>query len=280
MKSHILLAFAVVASASLLAQSLPENRRQEFEAATIKLHPGIGNVVDIRLLPGGRLVAENCSLRFLMQFAFGIQNSRIVGGPDWLNTARYDVQAKAEAGTTDEPTIKAMLGALLADRFRLVLHRDTRQISVYELTLREGRKLNPSSPGGCVRSDDLGQSSVPAQGDRLPVCGFHGFGIEGFNRNLDMAGVTMGELSGILSRELRAPVVDKTGLGARVFDIGLTWAEEPTAAGADGQFSPANSSDRPSLFAALTDQAGLKLVFTKGPEEVLMIDHVEKPSDN
>jgi uncharacterized protein (TIGR03435 family) len=256
--------------------------RAHFEVASIKLHPGVGNLVRIQPFPGGRLVVENFSLRMLMQNAYSVQPFQISGGPDWINSERYDVEAKAYGSPSGEQMTGAMLQALLEDRFKLTIHRETRPLPVYELTVAKGgAKLRHSREGSCT---PYSMDSAPLSPIRSPgqpnstYCGFRGFGVEGLDRKLEMAGVSMAELATSLSRsELRRTVIDKTGL-AGTFDVNLHWSIDPAQAMPGASADPNSTSA--SIFAGIQEQLGLKLESSKGPVEVLVIDHVERPSSN
>jgi uncharacterized protein (TIGR03435 family) len=243
-----------------ISQTQPTPARG-FEVATVKHQPGPANSIGIEALPGGRLAVEFSSLRELIQVAYSVQARQISGGPDWVRTDRYDIQAKAEGNPPREPIAGPMLQVLLEERFHLVLHRETKRLPVYELTIgRTSAKLQPS------RSDSCGSTQNP--------CGFHGFGVDGLNRTLKMAGATMAELAEALSRSQRTTVIDRTGLQG-TFDLNIAWSVDPPSPIADSA-----SASGPSIFTALLEQLGLFLKSTRAPVEVLVIDRVEKPSAN
>ena len=273
-------------AALAVAQTPP---RPHFDVAAIKLHITGGNLVRVRPQPGGRLIVENAPLRSLIETAYGIQDYQLSDGPRWLLSDRYDIQAKAEGIVPAKQTAGPMLQALLEDRFRLKVHREIRQLPVYELAIsRRGAKLPRARPGGCLTyNPDLPLPPMPAPGQRAPVfCGFRGFGFDGPNRTLEMAGVTMAELAASLSAgELRTRIIDKTGL-AGTFDVHLKWIADPVSATAvhaqvvPGPPPPPVDTNGPSLLSAIQEQLGLKLEPAKGPVDVLVIDHLESPSAN
>jgi uncharacterized protein (TIGR03435 family) len=258
----------ILLASAALAQS---QDRPRFEVASIKLHSGVGNLVRIQPLPGGRLEVENLSLQHLMLFAYGVQDFQIQGAPDWTSSERYDIQAKAEGGTSGKLMTGPMLHTLLEDRFKLKFHRETKQFPVYVLTIaKSGLKMQHSKAGNCIPftlDSPPPPPLAPGEPNRT-FCGFNGFGVDGLNRKLEVFGVTMAELVAALQRsELRRTIIDKTGLSG-TFDVGMTWAlDDPSSPG-------------PSIFTAIQEQLGLKLESTKGAVEVLVIDHVEKPSPN
>jgi uncharacterized protein (TIGR03435 family) len=217
----LLLSAAIVAVGFSQAQS--PGARPQFEVASIKPHPGIGNLVRIQPYPGGRLVVENLFLRLLMQNAYGVQPFQISGGPDWINSERYDVEAKSDGSPSGKQMTGTMLQTLLEDRFKLSFHRETKLLPVYELAVAKGgAKLRHSREGGCTpySMDSAPLPPTRALGQPHPTfCGFLGFGVEGLDRKLEMAGVSMAELATSLSRgELRRTVIDKTGL-IGTFDV-------------------------------------------------------------
>jgi uncharacterized protein (TIGR03435 family) len=263
MRMLLAIAFAAVVFAE---------ERPTFDVASIKLHQGIGNLVKLQALPGGRLESENVSLRYLMLFAYGVQDFQITGAPEWTRTDRYDIQAKAEGNPPGKVMAGPMLQTLLEDRFKLKLHRETKQLPVYELTVaKSGVKMRSSKEGGCVPWSLDSPPPLPlAPGEQRTFCGFRGFGVDGQNRKLEVFGITMAELVAILQRsELRRTIVDKTGL-AGTFDVRMNWSLESASAADAG----------PAIFTALQEQLGLRLEATKGPVEVIVVDHVEKPSAN
>jgi len=236
-----------------------------FDVASIK--PNLSGVEggSIRLTPGGRLVARNASLRQLISAADDVRDFQLFGGPPWMASDRFDIEAKA-AGDPDQDRISLMLQALLADRFRLTVHREKRELPIYRLTVAKGgSKLQPSKADQCTP-----MIPPPAQFDpaTLRPCG-------GFNTNVGMmlgGSVSAARLAAALSRTLGRTVVDETSLGGS-YDVSLHWTPDEAPPAVD------NSAD-PSLFTALQEQLGLRLESAKGPVEVLIVDRAEKPSEN
>jgi len=235
-----LLAAAIPCVAIALAQPA-------FEAASIKPsapdQPG-------SLMTGdrSRFVLQNYSLKHCIQDAYSVQENQILGGPKWLDGDHYDIEGKLAAGTPPSQRL-AMLQTLLADRFHLELHRETRTVPGYAVVAaRGGPKLskpeNPDAPSS------WGSGSNMANG-----------------RNVNMAGFAQ-----TLSRSLNRPVVDETSYRDQ-FDFLLHWSAD--AAPLSGDAEPA-----PSLFAAIQEQLGLKLEARRLPVEVLVIDRAEKPTEN
>jgi uncharacterized protein (TIGR03435 family) len=166
-----------------------------------------------------------------------------------------------------------MLQALLADRFQLRVHRETRQMAMYELSVAKGSlKMRVTAADGCVPYDaNATPPSAPAPGaPRINYCGYPKAGVAGTSRTLDGAGVSIGVLIANLSRlAVDRAIIDKTGLDA-AYNVHLEWAADALAEDVGGA----------SIFSALQEQLGLKLESAKGPVEVLAVDQVERASAN
>jgi uncharacterized protein (TIGR03435 family) len=221
-----------------------------FEVATIKpTDPAFGGIV--MRLAGGRFSATGFTLRDLIAFAYQVDISQIAGGPNWAASERYDVLGKPEKeGPLTRDVARVMLRALLTDRFQLKIHRETREMPVYVMTLgKNGAKMKPRTEG------DGGEST------RLVFQGAKATG-----RNVSAK---------VLAEELQAmvfdrPVVDQTGLAGN-FDFNLSWRPEVSA--------PVDSND-PDIFTAIQEQLGLRLQLQKAPAEMIVVDAAEKASEN
>jgi uncharacterized protein (TIGR03435 family) len=219
--------------------------------------------------------------------------TQVVGGPAWMYSEPYTIEAKAEVapgqsapgrGTMQGP----MLRALLADRFKLELHRGTRQVPVYALTVAKGgRKLQPAPQGSCVVQDPDHPQPPPAPGQaRPPLCGLPVF----MNNGMDFYGATMTQLCATLSNRTDRKVIDKTGIGG-MFDIRLNtsatdgpWGPPPPPPALPQPGDPPPAASDPGEVTVRIQNAlqklGLKLESAQGPEDVLIVDHVERPSEN
>ncbi len=262
----------VIAIGASIGLGHAQTQRPEFEAASVKPSAGTGSGVGIHPLPGGRLNVENAPLRVLISVAYDVRTFQITGGLAWIYSAPFDIAAKGDDRATF-PQELLMLQALLENRFKLEVHRETRQAPVCELTIaKSGLKLVPSREGACVVVEPNSAPPPPHPGATPPTyCG--NFGLE--RGRIDAFGARMQPLSNALATVLDRTVIDKTGLTG-MFDIHLAFIPD-LATAAD----PATSSDLgPSVFTALQEQLGLKLESAKGPVSMLVIDRVEKPSAN
>jgi uncharacterized protein (TIGR03435 family) len=229
-----------------------------FEVASIK--PSIdppGSLVGI-FESKGRISAKNVTLKRCVRGAYDVPEPQVLGGPKWAELDRYDIEAKA-AGPAGGHELMLMLQTLLADRFKLVLHREQRAIPGYRLVPgKGGLKAQASAP-------DRGSSGHSQRG------------------RIDAEGCTMDQLALKLAEALHLPVTDATGIAGR-FDLKLEWtpddlqAKAPSPEGGVGNVAAAGTG--PSIFAALQEQLGLKLEAGKVPAEILVIDSAEKPSAN
>jgi uncharacterized protein (TIGR03435 family) len=225
-----------------------------FEVSTIKpAATSSDGHTHINYPPNDNFSATNITLLALMQWAYSMPEKQILEGPSWLGSARFDIQAKSDIGEqikslrSDQvnEVKRRMVQALLADRFQLKLHSETRTLPAYDLVLAKGgSKLLPSSSNG--KSIGTGRTHFNGQ-------------------DLDTTSIAE-ELSKISGRV----VVDKTGLTGR-YDFKLLWAADDAVAG---------DTDAPALFTAIQEQLGLKLEPAKEPVPVLVIDHVEQPTPN
>jgi uncharacterized protein (TIGR03435 family) len=263
-------------AASVLAQT------PTFEVATIKRNMSGSTSASNRALPGGRVTITNNTLRNIIRNFHRIQPYQLIGGPDWLSTERWDIVAKAEGDPPPERMIE-MVKTLVADRFKLTTHTETRELPIYALVLAKGDKsLGPQlhrSTTDCaaIFAEARARGGAPPRGpDGGPLCG-----INMDTGRMATSAVTIADLARNLSMVAGRSVVDKTGLPGN-FDLELTWAPEvPAGNAAVGTPDAAPlAGDAPSLFTAIQEQLGLKLDPQRGPVEVLVIDSVEKPVED
>jgi uncharacterized protein (TIGR03435 family) len=255
-----------------------------FEVASVRATNSTDGRALIQATPG-RLAITNLVLRRLILIAYAVNDDQLVGGPDWINSAHYDIQAKADGNPAVEQMEGPMLQSLLQERFRLKVHRETRQLKVYKILLAKGgSKLQRTKEGACVvYVANAAPPAAPATQARPNYCGLHA-AADGVNRTLEGKGVTMASLAASLSRSYTAAlgrnVIDGTELTGG-FDIHLEWANEPAGAGvANADTQPPEEQSKPSIFTALQEQLGLRLESASNAVEVLVIDHVETPTQN
>jgi uncharacterized protein (TIGR03435 family) len=243
------------------AQSSP---RPQFDVASIKQRNDGATSSACCLGPGGSLNAKNQRVSNLIGFAWTMKYYQLVGGPNWLESDRFDIEATTE-GNPSQDEIKQMLQALLEDRFQLKVHRDTRELPLYALTLAKGgSRLQAFKEGDCVKYDPS-TPTASSPGKPRDFCGFNILTQGRWNAS----GITIQQVVSALADITNRPVVDKTGLSG-LFNVHMEYPE-------DG-LSP--DSAGPSIFTAIQSELGLRLESTKGPATVLVIDHVEKPSAN
>ncbi len=262
--------------------------RPKFEVASIKPSKSGNQGTYLRTLPGG-LYRATVPLRALIASSylneFPPKGRLIFGGPGWIDTELFDVEARAE-GNPGTEQMHLMVQSLLEDRFKLVMHHETRQIPIYELVVakvgKTGPQLTPhSGEAKCTDTASGKPLSQPGPGEAMPAyC--NGFFMNPRPGDLRETGnnITMDKLGQFLSQSVDRMVVDRTGL-KWAFDFALEFAPEFGPGSQPGVTATASDpSAPPSLFTALQEQLGLKLESTKSPVDVLVIDSVEKPSEN
>jgi uncharacterized protein (TIGR03435 family) len=251
----LLSCFLTVRSTS--AQSpTPPTPRLAFDVASIKPNKSgtKGGGIGFR---GGRLNATNVTLRQLVAQAYGLRadgvqdlGNRIVGGPGWVATERYDVVARAEQPVSQEEALN-MAQTLLGERFQLKVHRETREMPIYELVIgKNGPKFKQSEAEG-----EAGISQGAVEG-RYRVTAHK---------------MPMFVLASMLENQIDRIVVDKTGIEGPV-DFQVEWALDLNAKTTD--------VSAPSVFSAVQEQLGLRLESKKGPVEIIVIDSAERASEN
>jgi uncharacterized protein (TIGR03435 family) len=308
-----------LAQAKPAADAKPLEAQQEFEVASIKASalPGRGPIrLGSQGGPGsgdpGRVTYSFSTIRDLMVEAYSIKRNQISGGPSWLDSERFDIVAKVPAGATKEQ-VKVMLQNLLVERFKLALHRETKEMPIYALVVgAKGPKLKssvadtPPVPGAsgeaagppALRGMKMGPDGCPATAPMDDGRARTFMIMTPKGECLLSHGQTMEGLAGQLASGFDRPVIDQTGLAGK-YDLRLRYdpASMPGgrggpvlmkegAGGAPAGGDPANrnapdAEPPPSIFNALQEQLGLKLEARKGPVDLLVIDHVEKrPAEN
>ncbi len=222
-----------------------------FEVASIKPNVSNQRSSSTRTLPGGELIMENETLKEIVLMAYNVRDFTF-SGPAWLDTVKFDIMAKAPSPVTRDER-RVLMQSLLAERFKLVVHRETKTLSAYELVLSKGGlKVKPVEPGfgGANSGRKVGKSV------------------------LDAKKISMARFADLLGDRLGRPVVDKTEVKG-VFDIKLEWLLDDSAS------SDADFSAGATIFTALQEQLGLRLVAQKLPVDIVVVDHVERvPTEN
>ena len=212
---------------------------------------------------GRAMTTVNTTVIDLMMFAYGVQARQIIGIPAWAESQKYDLSAQPDAdGVPNTEQMRALMRSVLADRFHLTFHNEQRELPVYAITVaKDGPKLTKSAgdPNG------------------LPSLLFRGLGV------LPGMNASMSDLAGVLqSAVLDRPVVDQTKLTGK-YDFTITWTPDETQFAGMGVRVPPPSNDPnapPALFTAFQEQLGLKLESTRAPVTTLVIDRLDKPSEN
>ena len=213
--------------------------------------------------PGGRFSATAVTVQNLLRTAYRIQSYQLTGAPGWFSTKRYDIVAKTEG---DPPPQQQFLKALLQDRFKLAVHPETRELPAFALVTSR----NDGTTGPQLRKSEFDCDAYLASAHPLPEPGRVSPCSARINPgSLSAKAILLTQLATSLAAFTGRFAVDRTGLNGR-FDIELTWTPDQAAADTDG----------PSIFTALQEQLGLKLVPEKAPVEVLVVDHAEEPQTN
>jgi uncharacterized protein (TIGR03435 family) len=249
--------------AALGSYAQPVAEPPKYEVASIK--PSADDDLDygFRIEPDGTLAAAGITLRRLMMTAYNVQGFGIVGGPAWVASRSWDVEAKPDRAARPDQ-IRQMLRTLLEQRFQLRSRSEKRPLAIYELFVdHKGSKLQ-------VTKDAESEPTVRAT-----------------NGSIQLTNATSATFASQLSYALGRPVIDKTGL-PRNFDFALTWTPEPgenggpttvgLAPGTSEQ--PPSTMDGPSIFTAIREQLGLVLKSGRGPVEVVVVDGVQMPTAN
>ena len=257
----VITAILAVFVASLSAQT----RTTQFDVASIhenRSGSGEGSLGPTR----DGYEASNIPVRLLVVRAFNVRAFQVVGGPAWIDAARFDIIGRGSGNTTEEQA-RLMLRQLLFDRFKLRVRTEMRELPVYDLIVARaagtlGPQLKPSTA----------QCTEAPRGEQNP-CGMSGsFGTG--HGDLEAVGQPLDRLATQLSTAVDRIVINKTGLSGR-FDFHISWGP-----GGFGSADAGRPDDAPSIFTTVQEQLGLRLMPGKGPVQVVIIDHVERPSDN
>jgi uncharacterized protein (TIGR03435 family) len=265
---------AAVAVMGVSAQSQTPSAPLRFEVVSIKANRSGDPFPSVGSGPG-RYQIGNAPLLGLIQSAFQVQPSQIVDAPAWAAVERFDIMATMPEGVPQGAGTRThMLRALLEERFKLVSHRETRELPVFALVLaRSDGTVSPGLEPGPVECADAVR---PIQPGRRPPCNTN-FG----TGSVTSGGITMAGFASLLTSPLQVGriVQDRTGL-AGYFQFDLTYTPDQLRNGTARPGLPAVDPNGPSLVTALQEQLGLRLEPTRGPVDVVVIDSVERPTGN
>jgi uncharacterized protein (TIGR03435 family) len=301
---HLVNGLIIVGILSQPIATSAQNQPLKFEVTSVKPNmTGQGGFGDMP--PTGRVNFVSMTFKALMRISYGVQDYKIIGGPAWLDVDRFDVQANPPADFRPQPVrcfadcpptpVQIMMQGLLADRFQLAVHRETRQLPVYELTIgKRGFKLRevpePSPTGPDSGPPPLPPPPPPGTAPPTTVAALPtpppGI-FMGFPFGFTAAGLEFHALVGTLENILGRPVIDKTGIKG-FYDFKLVYSREglpnnvpaPPPSATDRGPGLNASDPRPTIFTALQEEFGLKLESARGSVEVLVVDAVSKPSEN
>lgn len=249
---------ALIVAPSTCAQAQPHASRPAFDVASVKPSQSTDYWATVAPWKNGRFSGRNVTVKLLLSIAYKVDVARISGGPSWLDSERFDVEAKCDGSAPDQD-LSLMLQSLLEARFRLRLHKETKVASRYALVIASnGTKIRPVEPRDC-----------PATGKGLGCVGVR-FG----GRGLTAEYVSMPVFAGFLAGMLGNAVIDETGLKG-AFDFRLEWVRDSVDGGGG-----TSESSVDWVSSALPQQLGLKLEAKKASIEMLVIDGIEKPTAN
>ena len=284
-----------LASAAALLQAQATAPADRFEVASVKPYKGPLTMISSNIEPGGVFVAQQQSLKDLISLAYKVRESQIIGGPAWIGSDRFDVKAKADRElppfnpTGEIGALERMRQSLLADRFKLVAHRESREMPIFGLVMargdrKPGEKLRPTSIDCAAQFAERARAGQPGPvmaGDR-PTCG-----LVVSPWSIRLGGAPLSQLTMVLTQMTNRFVVDQTGLAGN-YDVDLQWtptgrrmARPPGGDGPPGGPPipvPPPDANGATLETAIQEQLGLKLDPQRGPVPVVVIDRADQPA--
>ena len=282
---RLVLAGVLLASATLVAgQASPPGSpaaAPAFEVASIKRNTSGDGFISIGMHPGGRLTMTNTHARQLIIRAYQVQPFQILGGPSWLTSDRFDITAKAADPDATPQQMNLMLQALLAERFKLKVHTETRDSDVYKLVKARpdgklGESLKPAAVNCGAMRGRPGGPGGPMPNCRMTIA----------PGRLEVLGQPMASLASTLGTQMGRPVLDETGLTG-AYDFTLTFMPDSGGRGLPPGMPPPGAPElppidpnAPALTTALIEQLGLKLESGKGPVEMIVIDSIAHPTED
>jgi uncharacterized protein (TIGR03435 family) len=280
------LLFRLVNPRPVSAQAPPTTPEPSFEVASIKPDRSGERRCGFGLQPA-RFTTTNVTAKMLITFAYNVRDFQVAGGSPWIDSEAYDIDAKEEDSVVERlqklsngqkrEQIGLMVQSLLADRFKLKVTHGTKDLPVYALVVaKNGPKLQAAKGG-----------DTHTNGINVPNGRAHAVLLNWGTGQITGRGIPMTELAEVLSQQTGRTVLDRTGLKGK-YNFSLRWNPDDSGTTAPGQPGagpqpdnpPPPDSSGPSIFTAIQEQLGLKLESTKGPVEVLVIEHIERPSEN
>ncbi|HEY3739046.1 MAG TPA: TIGR03435 family protein [Bryobacteraceae bacterium] len=236
-------------AAQLVFISAPGVFAQGFEVASVRPSRVDSNSSSGIATGHGRLDGRNVTLKRCIMGAYGVGPNEVIGGPEWISSERFEILATTDPPVGDDATMMVMLRGLLEERFKLGLHRESRNLQAFVLEVAKGGPKLEKSDGGSARTDTRSSDSM----------------VSIYARNADVE-----SFARILARRMELPVINRTGLAGQ-YNFKVEWMpEKAMRSGGDGV----------SIFTALQEQLALRLRATRTKVEVLVIDHAERPSAN
>ncbi len=251
----------------LATVTLAQENAPKFEVASIKPSDPNSTNGGMRTAPNGGVTLSNMTLKNMLLIAYSVRDFQISGGPAWMESERFDVQAKP-AGPATPQDMPLMLRALLVDRFHLVVRKETKESTIYALVLaRKDGKLGPKMIVATCKPYDPAHPEPDSEPEKTEVkpCG-----MSARAGNLQALGVSMEFLAAYVSSTVDRQAIDRTGLTG-TYDVSLEWTPENRRA---------DDNAGPSILTALQEHLGLKLESAQGPVDMLIVEHAEKPSEN
>ena len=264
----VLVALAPAVRAQTQAPSATSIQPPSFDVISVKPNKtslGVHGLIITEFTADG-FRGTNVPVHTLLLQAYGLHEGEIFGEPEWVNSEVFDIEAKvagpdvAAFSKLDSDQLQAMLRQILAERFGLVAHRETRELPVYAMSVAKG---------GPKLKEFVFDPAVPASARR-------GGGVQMSMGMIATHECTIPYFLSMLSRQLGRTVIDRTGLTGN-YDFTLRWSPDN---GATSASEGAQTDALPSIFTAVQEQLGLKLESTKAPADVLVVDHIERPSQN
>jgi bla regulator protein blaR1 len=261
-KALAIAALAVALSAPTLGQQAP-SVAATLDVASVRKNDSGTFQQSINIQPGGTLVVVNFPVGQLIPIAYGMQPSQVTGGPDWLRSERYDITAKSVEGVSNRDVLRTLLRTVLAERFKLTAQTEMRELPVYALVT----SAQPWQPGSRIKrvTSGCGVTTTGSAPPEAPRC------------NLTMppgrivgVGADISMLASALGSRFGRPVIDKTGITGW-FDVDLEFTPETLDSGVGVSAS---------LVTALQEQLGLKVQPERAMRDVLVIDSIQRPTDN